>query len=68
MIDFHHFRFTWQGSTIGIYRVRTYGYFYWRTYGFGLAYVDKYARFFSAFSFQKLICSYNFILLTNLIY
>ena len=67
VIGFHHFKFTWQGSTIGIRRVCTYGYFYWRTHNFGHGYVDTYAHFFSIFSFQNLVCSYNFILLTNLI-
>ena len=34
------------GSTIGVRRVRTYAYFYWRTHDFGHVYVDRYAHFY----------------------
>ena len=35
-----------QASTIGVRRVRTYAYFYWRTYDFGHTYIETYAYFF----------------------
>ena len=35
-----------QGLTIGICRIHTYTYFYWRTHDFGHAYIDAYAHFF----------------------
>ena len=36
-----------QGSPIGVRRLRTYTYFYWRTHDFGHANVDTYAHFFA---------------------
>ena len=36
----------YQGSTIDVLRVRTYGYFFWRTHNFGYAHVETYAHFF----------------------
>ena len=59
----------YQGSTIGVRRVCTYAYFYWRTHKFGHSYVDTYAHFFRMIfsSFQNFSGSYNFILLKNLL-
>ena len=60
--------FILQDSTIGVRRIHTYAYFYWHTHDFGHVYVDTYAHFSPMIfqNFQNLVCSFDFILFTNL--